>query len=350
MLTRSIPIFFLTSTLLSCSGKVSDSTADGYSYTPPPDGQALNCAAHNSDPPLSVCEQYAVGFCRGLLNCSPARFAWTTLDRCVEALKANCVSMYLDGPVPTPTGQVWAAAQRLLAEADCKFHNLPFDSSCYLQGTLNSGDKCQSSYDCKDGYACSTVEYGCGTCFPITSPPAGCLRNQDCNLDAGALCVDASCKVLHTVGQACSTNDDCADQTFCSNGKCTFFRSVGENCTADSDCVPNLTCVGKICSTLVEPGEGKPCNIWCDLGLVCRKGTCAKGAVGDKCQLEDASQNILSACSAGLFCSVNTSDNSGTCIERTRLGESCTSPYECEQGLFCIMKKCHPLVVAYCSE
>ncbi len=134
------------------------------------------------------------------------------------------------------------------------------------------GEACSSDDDCASGEDCL---------YEICVPSAGeaCSSSEDCTL--GGACVEDIC--VPSVGDPCSTDFDCGDGS-CLNDIC--IPSAGQPCTNDEQC-----------------GEGELC-----IDGFCQEGECETSA----------------DCEEGLVCDTS----SYVCVE-------CITSSDCEEGEFC---------------
>lgn len=159
------------------------------------------------------------------------------------------------------------------------------------------GEACSSDVDCASGEECLD-----GICIPSAGEP--CSNDLDCTL--GGECVNDVC--LPSVGDPCSSDLDCGDG-LCVNDIC--ISSVGEPCSSDLDCEENELCIDEIC----VPSAGKACtnDLQCSPGELCIDDICQES----ECEFDED-------CDEGLVC-----DSSAyVCVE-------CLTTSDCQEGEFC---------------
>lgn len=138
-------------------------------------------------------------------------------------------------------------------------------------------------------------------------------------------------------------------QASCSQSVNSCFYDVlagavpdGQACTAEDVCESSSNCVstnGDACATTCVPpsAESQPCGTFCDVGLFCLNGSCAKTkGPGEDC---GGPENVV--CDDGLYCQPDTtaSDSSGICIQLSD-GNSCVADAECIASDFCYSGVC----------
>ena len=148
-------------------------------------------------------------------------------------------------------------------------------------------------------------------------------------------CIAGTCGALHArlAGDACDTDEDCADGLFCpspstsdTSSTCRPKAPISAGCDRDEACLSGLCCSYGPCAgetfRCIEPADlGEPCfgGNWCKAGLTCddAAGVCAAGQpmpdplavppglLGDAC--DDATR----PCTEGLVCGAGTCESAG---------------------------------------
>lgn len=132
-------------------------------------------------------------------------------------------------------------------------------------------------------------------------------------------------------GQACVHTEECISANCAGSsgescpGKCGKARiSKGGPCTDTGDCASGLQCNNKVCGDKVFGKIGDNCDQGqCEKGLICNFADgiakcAAPVADGEKCVSPDQ-------CKAESYCKVPLDSASGTCVQRIKAGEVCTT-------------------------
>jgi len=118
---------------------------------------------------------------------------------------------------------------------------------------------CAQPQCCGDDTTCTTPDtclapgqsVGCGACDSTTGD---CLRDRECNVQAGEVCDPIPCSCtneMHCV-PGCMADTDCGTAEVCDTD---LHRCRGKACTVDTDCPANFGCDGtgacarKACTT-----------------------------------------------------------------------------------------------------
>jgi hypothetical protein len=178
-----------------------------------------------------------------------------------------------------------------------------------------------SNLDCDvDFLSLSSIPEPCAVAFSGSVSDGGaCIDDVECA--NGSMCVidwtttcDGTC--MPTSEWACRTNDDCPSQQYCA-------AVVMQG--------PGLWGSG-VCEAIVPPGAtaGDPCGmpVQCAPGLSCVGGAaparCAAAAgTGATCG------GFSGSCAPGLACVTSDDGTTATCMPPAKLGDACTSLFQC---------------------
>ncbi len=112
---------------------------------------------------------------------------------------------------------------------------------------------------CAPGLACSPA----GTCLgPVGFKP--CEKGTAC---LTGRCAEGSCQERVSLGDACTTAEDCREPLACHQSVCLVPE--GQRCTHPSQCATG-NCSGQVC----QPAPVVECNPRCTRGSVCQGGQC----------------------------------------------------------------------------
>ena len=230
------------------------------------------------------------------------------------------------------------------------------DQACEraVTGTVPSGGACNWLYECATG-RCSPESAGAcpARCGDVSEAGGPCT--PACDLRASLRCIDNVCSTLHTVGQKCSSTDDCAIDLFCDGfGLCSTRTFEQASCDASEQCAAGLWCdfaaQGGLCRKLILSGQSCTATSAdairgaCESGTLCRgfsfvktgatPGTCAPiGEIGASC----VPSAQITGCGNGLRC-VN-----GACADKPVSGP-CAQPDDCKDGAaYCDGTQCQLL-------
>jgi hypothetical protein len=180
-----------------------------------------------------------------------------------------------------------------------------------------------SNLDCdSDLFGGARVPASCAGVFSGTvSDGSACIDDVECA--SGSMCVIASTATCEGVctpasGGLCRTSDDCPAQQYCAAGP------IGGSGLAGSGS----------CQALIEPGAnaGDPCGtpVQCVPGLRCF------GPIAPVHCVVDAASPAGAACGGegpdcapGLVCVTSDDGTTATCAPPAKLGEACTSLFQC---------------------
>jgi len=149
----------------------------------------------------------------------------------------------------------------------------------------------------------------------------------------GAFQVVYNGKCLHTGGQYCSSDSDCASGT-CFGGTCKVEN--GGICETDNDCGNNSECIFSTENTLFKKNSkrcvGTTTSSSCNSGNDCLSNICNTST--NKCQVLQGN-----SCSADSDC-FNSFCIKGTCINGSDTGNSCDSNGSCTSGSCSMSNQC----------
>ena len=268
--------------------------------------------------------------CAGVLVCNNAVCGGTIGETCASDM--FCIQGLICATITEkePDGTVRSTPR-------CAQSNGEPNAACRLPGHCNSG-------------VCSTR----GLCNEFGSIGSPCAADNQCDSEAGQVCIGGACNNKSTQDGACNNDDHClealvcgTDSTcgkpeeamcsvgeciagfICADGKCVVpsSGSTGSVCGSDSHCADGFICAGDPVRC-VMPGldagrVGSVCRQGgghCDMGLSCVLGECSDGSIGSSC-------NANSDCTDLLIC--------GDHICGLRAGSSCTDDDQCADPFVC---------------
>jgi hypothetical protein len=181
-----------------------------------------------------------------------------------------------------------------------------------------------ANLDCdSDLFNLPSVPAQCATVFSGSVSDGGtCIDDVECS--SGSMCVISSTVTCEgqcapASGGACRTNADCSAQQYCAAVPIEGAGLWGSG----------------TCEVRVAPGAtaGEPCGspVQCAAGLSCGGGPAparcvADLAAGAAC---DGSGFVGPACGSGLACVRADDGTTATCMAPAKLGEACTSLFQC---------------------
>jgi len=199
-----------------------------------------------------------------------------------------------------------------------------------VKGLLATDAQCNWAYECASGLCIPQQLGACpATCLMPVAEGGTCPAKSGAGCDdrLGLRCIASVCSKLHSQGQPCTFDSDCAVALYCSAaGACEPRGNDQASCNAGNECAAGQYCQlfdpGGLCHKKVA--QGKPCGedqahaisaaVECEDGLVCMGFTGGKGVP------------VTGTCSAP-------SDVGGACTT----GAGITG---CAQGLDCVNGKC----------
>jgi len=188
------------------------------------------------------------------------------------------------------------------------------------------GTQC-STGNCVDGYCCNTACAGTcdacdivkGTCSPIAS--GGDPRSPK-------TCGGYKCNGASACLSACTTDAQCASDSYCGGGACYVRKANGSACGTNRECTSAI-CAAGICCSSACTGECESCGT----------GTCAPKTSGTACGIAGCigsytvSRGTCSGtdntCSAG---TVTECAGSLNCASATACKTSCLTTADCVRG------------------
>ncbi|MDF2695463.1 MAG: Thiamin-phosphate pyrophosphorylase [Labilithrix sp.] len=235
------------------------------------------------------------------------------------------------------------------ASAECgssAFQGGPLCGVC--QSTKYLDQSCTGPTDtCTTGTTCSD-----GVCI-LAGGKVGepCSNENACQ--STLYCKGSVCVSKHTIGEECSPDDPCVEESsYCnwSENRCRPYRTIDQACAGDEACAPGLTCRDQVCIANEQGWLDGPCESGCMEGLLCIDGVCRRlpgtgRAEGEPC--------LDTFCGAGLLCATPCNgpecDHKPKLCRRFRGGDACASPSQCPEGMMCEHDTfddqgvCHPL-------
>jgi hypothetical protein len=138
-----------------------------------------------------------------------------------------------------------------------------------FQGSAANGANCNTTYDCvTKGDICAPVlgqsSGQCATPTPkmlgdaCADPGDQCATGTYCALSSSSL---PKCVAALSVGQNCTTSDECGGAGQCSGGVCTALSQLNAPCASNTDCASGLFCdlyAGGKCEKTLNLGSGSP--------------------------------------------------------------------------------------------
>ncbi|MGC4119802.1 MAG: hypothetical protein QM765_35550 [Myxococcales bacterium] len=137
------------------------------------------------------------------------------------------------------------------------------------------------------------------------------------------------------LGQPCYEPIDCHPWGRCDAmvdkcpGVCVELLAVGDECDYVTDCFPRGICDGGRCRAFSKEGEACQDQFWCETGLFCLSGKCAKKRSSGPCP-------TLYECAADTYC------DDGTCVRPQPVGDRCRTNADCGTMVPCIDGLCSP--------
>ncbi len=195
----------------------------------------------------------------------------------------------------------------------------------------------KAQFDSTQAKMCLTALFNldCAVDFLTAPPPAPCAAAFAGSVPDGGACID---DVECPGGSMCIVTST----TTC-EGSCR--PASGGPCRMNSDCPPHQFCAAVpiqgaglwgsgVCEAIVPPGgNGEDCGmpVQCASGLCCTGGpapavclACGSASTGATC-----SKFAGPACASGLACVESDDALTATCMPPAKLGEACTSLFQC---------------------
>ena len=234
---------------------------------------------------------------------------------------------------------------------------------CLPRGLEDDGAACVFGAQCASGYCAASTNPdgspGCGACVPLAKEGEDCSSGK-VHCFEGLVCQGGTCVPGPAFGLSpgapCDRLGSCASGYYCleltgdAAPRCQLAPAVGEACPLDTPyCDGNCNTDG-LC--VAAPRKGAPCALGgsdahiCELGLRCDLGaaggpTCVPPLpLGAACTPLNADFSS-GGCEKGALCHCDdTACESGTCVKRRDLGDSCGGAHDvciagtrCESGL-----------------
>jgi hypothetical protein len=202
-------------------------------------------------------------------------------------------------------------------------------SGCALGGSLAAGTACGNDVQCQSDY---------------------------CKLDAGSMC--GNCAALASLGNACTTGDDCGPGNDCVNQLCVSRAGQGASCANSQPCDSSLYCNASQVCTAPSTTPGGTCDSAvsgsCDLlgsGLYCNtSGICSQVTLAPPGSACGFSGGGLTECADGGACVG--SGLTGTCAAPVPDGQPCSPDAgtpQCQQPATCTNGTCQIAMPATCG-
>ncbi len=151
-------------------------------------------------------------------------------------------------------------------------------------------------------------------CLNNICVPGECRENEDCKVAGFPTCDES-----HFCSMKCDNETKCGNGYVCCDGLCKTGT-----CCEDKDCGPNMKCFNNICTKECEKNEE------CESNKCCDKSICAEKERGCCNNTECESSKYGFSC-INYLC-------------------SCTSDYECPEGMICDKSLSPPLCKTGCSD
>jgi hypothetical protein len=266
----------------------------------------------------SACAGYAAARCALLDRCAPFVLAMDhgTAATCASQLQAGCLAVAgLPGTALVPVEIESCAAA--LAAPDCAqaLARLGMPLCGGRPGGAQVGAACVDGFQCASRSCDRKAGAACGTCQARAGAGEPCARTTDC--PDGLVC-SASYRCLAAGGEGASCDGDkvCAGYLLCRAGTCAKGAAEGQGC-ANGDCATKLgmQCdpATSTCKAIGLAAASEPCGMVAGAPVACRAGgTCE----GYPAQTEG---RCLAAVAQGKACD-------------RALGPACIAPAECIEG------------------
>lgn len=302
--------------------------------------------------PRDYCAAWAPTECAFAERCEPAtRAALDENGGCNAGMTVRCnerYATYLAGIEAGRTTYDGYLARGCLSERGNRGCDDEEPAVCgrVFGGGVKQGQPCTIDLECADGLFCSGGPESCGVCVDRAGAGGPCWSDSSC--EASTRCVDGNCTPVLNAGAPCFGKESlCSSSTFCPivppgipfppeyQGliTCQNIARAGATCEPlfgfiQVPCATGLTCLatdgGHLC---FDPaGEGEACDA---MGRTAP--TCAGQGVRTYC---DAVSHLCTtirvvgsgeACGSSAVCNEASQCVNGTCAERPREGDACTS-------------------------
>lgn len=189
------------------------------------------------------------------------------------------------------------------------------------------------------------------------------IKGTGCSFQTRRVLENESCRLVlegtAALGGDCAIDEDCEGVAFCKldgdrcPGTCTALLEAGEACTSDDQCADGLACPNdlNLCTAPGRLGEacGRASDAPCAAGLFClgyTPGNATPGECGDIEELyvaqlgETCDLDAQELCDDDLACAVElplADPPRFKCMQRHDLGSGCTfgAPSQCPDGAYC---------------
>ena len=300
----------------------------------------------------AACIEYIRGFCTNLQRCAVGASGtafeegvigclWQTATNCPDVIFSTGSTRTVEGTIAC--GQDWA-------DFSCSDRERNLVPSCATAGTLPTGAKCISTFQC-ESRRCTSNGQACDTCHARVGLGETCDDMRLC--EDGYYCASGTCAEFPEppdagappatdaqLGDACDAADalQCAGKYRCqaddsgsSAGHCVAYPRLGQDCSVERSCERGDSYCDASLMCLSLPTDGKPCgkdawtgqNTWC-----AAEHFCDNSADPPLCRTNPGpGEPCMGACAAGLTCMVDKDAvpmGSSRCLRPRMPGESCT--------------------------
>lgn len=308
-------------------------------------GCSISSEALPDEEVKAICNYYArCGYVRSAQTCYDLYKG--SLTKTFSQAQARYEASIAAGRVKYNGGRAKACLDALSGRS-CDPSAVPeTDENCdrIYEGTLAAGQTCNSG-ECAYGLTCAlpaTSSCG-GTCKALVAAGGEATRSSECQ--PGLYFEGGICKAPSDEGQACSpaSSDSCKPGLHCQDRVCVKWRIEGQSCSDTQRCYLYLNCLSGVCAR--PSGVGQACganDVGCMLDLYCN----LDAMVCKEPEAEGGACSSSSYCQGGLICS------NGTCAKPSSEGQACVAR-GCAENLYCegASKTCKPVVAdgAACS-
>jgi hypothetical protein len=301
----------------------------------------LACGGSTAVTATSACTDYAKAYCQQIAQCDSVtmevEFA-NNVGECTTVLTPECTAtLTLPGTGITPAWVEGCAKATSVGGCSNYGAGKPPSACALPAGTLAPGVACFSETQCTSGncdFPGSEQEdagSSCGTCAPLQTSTASCIRDSDCPGDQ--LCIEnpptgttpskTACVSPLAAGGSCGMEGEAP----CQSGLvCQFAGDAG----TQSSCQP-LPGAGQTCSS--SPGL----VYGCANGFICNGTTCVAPdfvSIGAICAANPAPGATPAVCAGGQCVG-------GACVAFLAVGSDCTENGSlCTTAASCVNGKC----------
>jgi len=207
------------------------------------------------------------------------------------------------------------------------------------------------------------------------------MCNQDLDCEINTSCLNGVCTAPQESGAYCEFGNHCKEGTVCISNVCETLRKESEECEDHRICIESLTCVDHKCAEPLPERSGCRNSFECEYACDPVNKTCTGGKSGEWCGdkpdtcisdhcsddrfcLKDEGESCNSSaecayscklvtCTGGEigdYCNEDWECKEGSCLgeycqeesyfESRDMGERCSTPDHCQEGLNCISGFC----------